>query len=132
MSFTTHPIHDPAVAARDHADVAAEFRALLSGCGVYDLRGRARIVLTGSDRVRWLNGMTTNNVRDLAAGQGVYAFVLNPQGHIQADLFAFQRGEHILVSTASCAKKFWPISITTSSPMTSKWQTSARNSQPSA
>jgi folate-binding protein YgfZ len=97
MSSTTHPIHEPVVAARDHGDVALEFRALLTGCGVYDLRGRARIVLSGSDRVRWLNGMTTNNVRDLAAGHGLYAFVLNPQGHIQADLFAFQRGEHILV-----------------------------------
>jgi folate-binding protein YgfZ len=97
MSSTTHPIHNPAVAARDYGDVAAEFRALFDSGGVYDLRGRAKIVLTGSDRVRWLNGMTTNNVRDLAAGHGIYAFVLNPQGHIQADLFAFQRGEHILV-----------------------------------
>jgi folate-binding protein YgfZ len=97
MSSTTHPIQDPAVASRNDADVALEFRALLTGCGVYDLRGRVRIVLSGSDRVRWLNGMTTNNVRDLAAGHGVYAFVLNPQGHIQGDLFAFQRGEHILV-----------------------------------
>ena len=70
--------------ARNYGDVAAEFRALLTGCGIYDLRGRTKVVLTGSDRVRWLNGMTTNNVRDLAAGHGVYAFLLNPQGHIQA------------------------------------------------
>lgn len=78
-------------------NTAAEFRALLGECGIYDLRGRSKIVLTGSDRVRWLNGMITNNVRDLAVGRGVYAFLLNPQGHIQADLYAFQRGEHILV-----------------------------------
>ena len=83
--------------ARNYGDVTAEFRALLTGCGIYDLRGRTKVVLTGSDRVRWLNGMTTNNVRDLAVGHGVYAFLLNPQGHIQADLYSFQRGEHILV-----------------------------------
>jgi folate-binding protein YgfZ len=81
----------------DYGNRTAEFRALMSGCGVYDLRGRTKVVLTGNDRVRWLNGMTTNNVRDLAPGHGVYAFLLNPQGHIQADLYAFQRGEHILV-----------------------------------
>jgi aminomethyltransferase len=85
----------PQVAAKENT--AAEFRALIGGCGIYDLRGRSRVVLTGSDRVRWLNGMVTNNVRDLAVGRGVYAFLLNPQGHIQADLYAFQRGEHILV-----------------------------------
>jgi|SRR5712691_10928041 len=75
-----------------------EFRALTSGCGIYRL-DRAHISLTGSDRVRWLNGMVTNNVRDLAVGQGVYAFLLNPQGKIQADLYAFNRGGSLVVET---------------------------------
>lgn len=81
----------------DYGDVGAEFQALLSGCGVYDLGWRAKISLTGSDRVRWLNGMVSNNVRDLAVGHGVYAFLLNAQGHIQADLYAFNRAESLLV-----------------------------------
>jgi aminomethyltransferase len=55
--------------------------------------------LTGRDRTRWLNGMVSNNVRDLAVGSGVYAFVLTPQGHIQADVYAFNRGESLLVET---------------------------------
>src|SRR5713101_4479823 len=80
------------------ADVHAEFHALVSGCGIYKL-DHAQIVLTGSDRVRWLNGMVTNNVRDLAQGHGVYAFLLNPQGKIQADLYAFNRGESLVVET---------------------------------
>jgi folate-binding protein YgfZ len=81
----------------DYGDVRAEFHALLSGCGVYDLGWRAKIALAGGDRVRWLNGMITNNVRDLAPGHGVYAFLLNAQGHIQADLYAFHRGDALLV-----------------------------------
>jgi folate-binding protein YgfZ len=89
----------PAGATRDFGDVRAEFHALLSGCGVYDLGWRSKIALTGSDRVRWLNGMISNNVRDLAPGHGVYAFLLNAQGHIQADLYAFHRGESLLVDT---------------------------------
>jgi len=80
------------------ADFRREFQALISGCGIYRL-DRAHIALTGSDRVRWLNGMVTNNIRDLAVGQGVYAFVLNPQGKIQADLYAFNSGESLLVET---------------------------------
>jgi folate-binding protein YgfZ len=81
------------------ASVRDAFRALTSTCGVYPLSSRAKIRLTGSDRVRWLNGMVTNNVRDLQAGHGVYAFLLNPQGHILGDLYAYQRGEDVLVDT---------------------------------
>jgi folate-binding protein YgfZ len=80
-------------------DSQAEFETLRTGCGVYDLGYRAKISLTGGDRVRWLNGMVTNNIRDLAAGSGVYAFLLNPQGHILGDLFAYNRGESITVDT---------------------------------
>ncbi|PYV47637.1 MAG: hypothetical protein DMG94_05575, partial [Acidobacteria bacterium] len=69
-----------------------EFRALVSFCGIYKL-DRTHIRLTGADRVRWLNGMVTNNIRDLAIDHGVYAFLLNPQGKIQADLYVFNRGE---------------------------------------
>jgi aminomethyltransferase len=36
-------------------------------------------------------------VRDLAESQGVYAYLLNPQGHIQADLVAYNRGDSIVV-----------------------------------
>ncbi len=85
------------------ADVRGEFQALISGCGVYDLSARAKISLTGGDRVRWLNGMVTNNVRDLAPGHGVYAFLLNPQGHILGDLYAYNRGESLLVDTDQLA-----------------------------
>ncbi|HEX3322159.1 MAG TPA: folate-binding protein [Terriglobales bacterium] len=86
-------------------DHVAEFRALIGASGIYDLRGRCKIALTGGDRVRWLNGMVTNNVRDLAVGHGVYAFLLNPQGQIQADLYAFQRGEDILVDFDSALRE---------------------------
>jgi len=64
---------------------------------VYDLSSRAKIELTGGDRVRWLNGMVTNNVRDLGVGYGVYVFLLNPQGHILGDFFAYNRGDRLLV-----------------------------------
>jgi folate-binding protein YgfZ len=43
--------------------------------------------------------MVTNNVRDLAVGHGIYAFLLNPQGHILGDLTAYNRGEYLLVDT---------------------------------
>jgi folate-binding protein YgfZ len=89
--------HAVATTAPDFGDPRGEFQALLSECGVYDLNWRAKIAVSGDDRVRWLNGMVTNNVRDLAPGRGTYAFLLNAQGRIQGDLYVFQRGESILV-----------------------------------
>src|SRR5208283_3707391 len=99
LSGTNPSEHSGAAAVPDFGDVRAEFQVLLSGCGLYDLSWRAKIAVTGGDRVRWLNGMVTNNIRDLAAGHGVYAFLLNPQGHILGDLYAYNRGESITVDT---------------------------------
>jgi len=87
-----------ATTATRFGDPLAEFAAFGS-CAVYDLGYRAKISLAGADRVRWLNGMVTNNIRDLAPGHGVYAFLLNPQGHILGDLYAYNRGESIVVDT---------------------------------
>jgi folate-binding protein YgfZ len=81
------------------ADPQVELAALLGGCAIYDRGFRARISLTGGDRVRWLNGMVTNNIRDLAAGRGVYAFLLNPQGRILGDMFVYNVGETLVVET---------------------------------
>ena len=88
-----------AITATRFADPQQEFSALLNGCGIYDLGFRARISLSGGDRVRWMNGMVTNNIRDLAVGHGVYAFLLNPQGRILGDMQVYNRGESLLVET---------------------------------
>jgi folate-binding protein YgfZ len=94
----TAPIAGQPHTAADHfEDTRAEFQALLSRSALYDLSSRAKIAVTGGDRVRWLNGMVSNNIRDLAPGHGVYAFLLNAQGRIQADVYAFQRGESLLI-----------------------------------
>ena len=85
--------------ATDFGDARVEFAALRSGCGVYDLSWRSKTMLTGEDRTRWLNGMLTNNMRDLGENRGLYAYLLNPQGRIQADLYAYNRGESIVVDT---------------------------------
>ena len=88
-----------AEAAVSFGDTAVEFRALLEGCAVFDMSWQAKLVFSGKDRVRWLNGMVTNNIRDLVAGQGVYCFILTPQGHNQGDLVAYNRGEYLLATT---------------------------------
>ena len=81
------------------SEVTAEFAALRSGCGVFDMGWRSKLLLTGADRQKWLNGMVTNNLRDLAAGHGTYNFLLNAQGHILGDMYLYNRGDYILLDT---------------------------------
>jgi folate-binding protein YgfZ len=88
-----------ATTAARFSDPHLEFAALVGGCGIYDLGFRARLSLSGSDRVRWMNGMVTNNIRDLAVGCGVYAFLLNPQGRILGDMVVHNPGETLVVET---------------------------------
>ena len=76
-----------------YGDTAAELAELRSGCGVFQLGWRGVVTIAGNDRVRWLHNMTTNNIRDLAAGRGVYAFVLNHQGRILGDMTIYNLGE---------------------------------------
>jgi folate-binding protein YgfZ len=79
------------------SDANSGFRVLVEGCGICALETRGKVLVTGDDRARWLNGMVTNNVRDLAKDHGLYAFLLNAQGRIQGDLYAFNRGERIVL-----------------------------------
>ena len=83
--------------SRSFGNTRSEYETLLTAAGVYDLAWRAKIVLTGSDRIRWANGMVTNNVRDLPEATGNYNFMLNAQGRIQADLYIYNLGDHLMV-----------------------------------
>jgi folate-binding protein YgfZ len=80
-------------------DLSAEFAAITRDCGIYDLGWRGKIAVTGGDRFRWLNGMVTNNIKDLKPDHGNYNFLLNAQGRIQGDMYAYNRGDRILLDT---------------------------------
>ena len=55
----------------------------------FDLSARAKLRLTGADRVRFLNGQTTNDVRRARAEATQESCVLNARGHLDAHLFLF-------------------------------------------
>jgi folate-binding protein YgfZ len=82
----------------DHYDdPAAEHAALRDTAGVLDLSFRGRLCLTGTDRQRFLNGQVTNNVKDLAAGEGCYAALVTAKGKFQSDLNIYILPDEILL-----------------------------------
>jgi glycine cleavage system T protein len=66
-------------------DSLGEYRAVRTAVGLLDLCHRSLLRLTGPDRVSFLQGMVSNDVKGLAPGEGIYAAFLDIQGKILAD-----------------------------------------------
>ncbi len=81
----------------DYGDVLSEHQALRGTVGVLDLSFRSRICLTGADRIRFLHGQVTNDVKKLGAGQGCYSALTTAKGKIQSDLNIFNLPEELLL-----------------------------------
>jgi aminomethyltransferase len=78
-------------------DPAHEYEAARKAVGLVDMSFRGTIVLTGADRVRWLNGQITNDMKELKAGQGKLAAALNVKGHILADLAVYGLADSVRI-----------------------------------
>lgn len=67
-------------------DPAAEFRNTSESVALVDKNYRAYLSFTGPDRMRYLNAVLTNDIKSLSPGQGNVSLLLNPQGHILAEI----------------------------------------------
>jgi folate-binding protein YgfZ len=63
-----------------------EYWSAHKSVALIDKNYRAYLSFTGPDRVRYLNAILTNNVKDLAPAHGTISLLLNPQGHIVAEM----------------------------------------------
>src|SRR4051794_30381341 len=61
------------------------------------LSSRARFVLTGPDRVRFLHGMVTNDIERLTPGMGCRAAMLTVKGETLAELLVYADPESLLI-----------------------------------
>ena len=77
----------------DFGDVRTEFFNAKKSVALIDKNYRAYLSFTGPDRVRYLNAIVTNNIKDLKPSQGVVSLLLNPQGHILAEIETYAMGE---------------------------------------
>src|SRR5258708_19693009 len=75
-----------AATAAFFSDPQTEFGALRTGCGAYDLGFRAKISLTGADRVRWLNAMAPHTILALPKTHPLYPFLPHPHHRLLAPL----------------------------------------------
>jgi folate-binding protein YgfZ len=79
----------------DFGDWRREYFFAKQSVGLIDKNYRAYFSFTGPDRVRYLNAILTNNVKDLQPPQGNISLLLNPQGRILAEIETHARADKL-------------------------------------
>ncbi len=79
------------------APLEPEYRFARESAALIDKNYRAFIWASGPDRLRYLNAVLTNDVRETTSGRGVPSLLLNPQGHIIAELEVYAVGDRFLI-----------------------------------
>ena len=81
-SFASRPgaVGDP---PQHYGNPLAEQKALAAGRAIVDLSDRAVLTVTGSDRLSWLDSLTSQAVSKLAPGESAETLLLDPSGHIE-------------------------------------------------
>lgn len=82
------------------------YTALREAAAWIDLTDRGTIRLTGQDRTRLLHAMTTNDIEQLNPGDGCYAFFLNAQGRILADVNILCLADAFVLDTEPETREF--------------------------
>ena len=94
-----------------YGDPEAEYRAVRTAAGLCDSSTSEVVEVTGRDRVSFLQGMLSNDVKVLAPGQGCLAAFLDAHGKVQALLTVLVLEDRLLLTLGSglAAKTFSPI-----------------------
>src|SRR5450631_734581 len=75
------------------------YQALRSKAAWFDLSNRGKIRVLGEDNARLLHAMSTNDVKNLAEGEGLYTFFLNDKGRILSDAYVYRFADTMLLDT---------------------------------
>ncbi len=80
-----------------YSDAGQEYAWLQQTVGVVDTGFQFAAELTGPDARRYLNAVSTGNIRDLRPGDSVLGLLLNAQAHILAELLTLALDDRLLV-----------------------------------
>src|SRR5277367_1934974 len=70
----------------DFGDWHREYSFAKTTVALIDANYKTYVTFAGPDRIRYLNAILTNNIKDLHPGAGNISLLLNPQGRILAEI----------------------------------------------
>ncbi len=86
-------------------DFSKEYRLARDSVALLDTNYQAFLSFEGPDRVRYLNAVLTNNIQALATGRGCPSLLLNPQGHILADLECYALSDRLITISPAMVRE---------------------------
>lgn len=84
---------------KHYGDPGAEAKSAGESAGLADVSGRGKLLLSGPDHVKFLQGMLTNDIEKTPAGAGLYAAVLTPKGKMVSDMRVFRKRDSVYMDT---------------------------------
>lgn len=75
----------------------AEYQAIREGAGVIDFSTAGKLQLSGKNAVQFLNGLVSNEVKTLDAGEGILAAFPTLQGKLAALCRIYNTGTYLLI-----------------------------------
>ncbi len=84
---------------------AAQFQQIPKQGGCVNLSTRAKWRLSGGDRVRYLNGQVTQDIRKATAKEALYGCVTNAKGKIEGDIFVHAYGDALLIDAEASLRE---------------------------
>ena len=82
---------------KDYGDLRGEYDAIRGGVAVIDLSDAGKLQLSGKNSIQFLNGLISNDVKSLRAGEGVLAAFPTLQGKLLALCRVYNLGEYLLM-----------------------------------
>ncbi len=105
MPRTPVTISDTDAQATDAISLEEEYRALTEGVGYRELHGRTVVRVTGDDRLSFVHGMCTADVKSARPSNILATLFLTEHAHIIGDFFIWMEENSLLIETETAA---WP------------------------
>ena len=86
-------------------DPLREYQAVREKTGLLDYSFRVQVRMTGEDRVSFLQGIVSNDIKALRSGEGCAATLLTEQGRLVADLRVYALNSSLLLDVDTRIKE---------------------------
>ena len=92
-----------------YSNITDEHQAVRQHCGVFDVSHMGEVLVSGTDAVRYVNHIFTNNVEGLAVGKILYGMMCYENGGVVDDLLVYKMADDrfFLVINAANIDKDW-------------------------
>ncbi len=81
----------------DYGDPLSEYQAVRERVGVSDLSHQKAFLITGRDRIPFLQNLISNDLNALKEGRGLYATLLTAKGRIISDFYLYLLSDALLM-----------------------------------